>query len=82
MSKVLVDFDAVGFRKKLNEYKESAEKLCIKQNDVKISKDDKIAYLNKQMSIASCTSLSLAFDIVLELMEQYTTYEDAKQIQN
>jgi hypothetical protein len=76
MSKTVVEFDAVGFRNDLQAHKKLAEQEVQKLESSKPAAGDKIAYLNKKLEVTSWYSMIGTFDIMLELMDKYTTYTE------
>lgn len=66
MGKVLVDFDAIGFRKKLQELKEDSHKEYLKYHE---------GSLGDRFTAMSFESMKNAFGIALDLMEQYAIFE-------
>lgn len=66
MGKVLVDFDAIGFRNILMQMKKDTHEQYLKYNT---------GSLVDKMTAMSYKSMSNAFEIALEKMEDFATFE-------
>lgn len=66
MGKVLVDFDAIGFRNMLIQMKKDTNEQYLRYN---------AGSLGDKMTAMSYKSMSNAFDIALEKMEDFATFE-------
>lgn len=66
MKKVLVDFDAIGFRNMLIQIKEDAHRQYLRYN---------AGSLGDKITASSYKSMSNAFEIALEKMEDFAIFE-------